>query len=170
MDGFIPAVYLLYFRVNIHDHSEYLITSHEVECWLTRWVGPPCPTPASHCIQLLLRIDAGLSWRRPYQITLQTNLTPLLLWPSVSATSVLIYFWCPDVFLVPKTLLLSSIYSFYWKKWNEIQMKRITVGMETHCFLLLLMFWCCNINCRYLFFCGNTEWKWQKPPSQTGHW
>lgn len=44
------------------------------------------------------------------------NLTPLLLWPSVSGMSVLIYFWCPEVFLPTMTLLLSSIYSFYLKK------------------------------------------------------
>lgn len=32
-----------------------------------------------------------------------------------------------------------------------IQMKRITVGMDTHCFLLPLMFCFCNINCCYIF-------------------
>lgn len=153
-------LYLLYCRVNIHDHSEYLITSHEVECWFTVWRTPPPPVPASHCIQLPLKIDSGLSWRRPYQITLQTNLTPLLLWASVSV--------CVDLFMLPW-----SIFSYYEpvallhiqfllknkkKPKKTIQIKRIKGGMKIH-----LMFCYCIINCCYLFM-----WKLSKKSLSPG--
>lgn len=101
--------HLPYFGVKLHGHSEYLIASHEGECRFTVWLWPP-PVPASRCIQLRLRIESGLSWRRPYQITLQTNLPPLLLWATVSGTSGSIYLGCPGVFLITVSL---SLFNFF---------------------------------------------------------
>lgn len=62
--------------VYMYGHSEYLIASHEVESQFTAW---PCTSQRRWFVSIWspLGIDAGLYFRRPYQVTCQPNLPVL---------------------------------------------------------------------------------------------
>lgn len=153
-------LYLLYFRGNIHDHSEYLITSHEGQCRFTVWLWPPPPVPAS----LLYTVTSKNKFWPFLKKTLSNNCGDKS--PSAPTLGQCEWYVCVDLFMLPWSTFgyylvifgacCSPPYTAFKKK-TKTQIKRLNVGLETHCFLLLLMFCYCEINCCYLFFffCGN---------------